>query len=802
MIQDVRYALRQLARHPVFTAISILTLAIGIGANTAIFSAARAALFQPLPFEHEDRLVRIYLTAETGGPLISLRPEVFLAVQERGRFFDRIVAQRFTSYALATDAGPERVVGIAVSEGWGATLGVRPILGRLFLPEEEAAGEDAGVALLSHGAWQRRFGGAQSVIGEVMQLDGRSHTVVGVMPPGFTYPYEAELWVPMRVRAGQRGVWSFNVPARLKPGWTVEQARADLRAVAEAAAAEVPDLEPGTTLTAVPIREVLVGGEGRTLVALLAAVGFLLLIVCANLANLLLSRALGRGREFAVRAAIGAGRTRLLRQVLVESVLLAVLGGVAGLIVAALGSALVEPLLPRRLLSYVGASPGFDWSVLAFAALVSTASGVLFGLAPAVRLSHERPFTALYSADRAIGGKGIRRLERALVVGELALALTLLSGIGLMLRDFQRLHSADLGYDPAGLLVFTVNLSPEAYPTAESRTAFMTAAFTELERLPGLAASGATTMFPSSRANSVAEVVVEGREQLLGEMTLVNSRMVTPGFLQALGVPRLRGRSITDQDRGDTRPVVVISASLARRYWPNEDPIGKRVRNGRAGDDAPWMTIVGVVGDVREFYEVVGTWYMPYAQGAESFLAGRAVFALRSATQVPPTISAVRGAMVAVDPGLPIFDAITAEDLYAASYSRQGQAAMLGSVFATFALLLAGIGVYGSISYGVSRRTREFGLRMALGSDRATIMRGVAAEGGQLVAAGMVIGAASALILARFLSSALTEVDPFDLPTFAIASLVLAAAALGAAFVPAVRATRIDPVEALRHESN
>ncbi|UCH34398.1 MAG: ABC transporter permease, partial [Armatimonadota bacterium] len=405
-----------------------------------------------------------------------------------------------------------------------------------------------------------------------------------------------------------------------------------------------------------------------------------------------------------------------------------------------------------------------------------------------------------YSADRSIGGQGVRRLQRALVVGELALALTLLSGIGLMLRDFQRLHSADLGYDPAGLLTFTVNLSREEYPTAGSRIAFMTAATTELERIPGLAAAGATTMFPSARANAVAEVLIQGREAIPGQRSLVNSRMVTPEFLDAVGIPLLRGRGISESDRAGSPPVVVISAALARRYWPGEDPIGARVRNGRAGADAPWMTIVGVVGDVREFYEVAETWYMPYAQHAGSFLAGRAVFAARSARTGAPAISAVREAMLNVDPALPIFDAITAEDLYAASYGRQGQAAMLGSVFAAFALLLASLGIYGSMSYGVSRRTREFGVRMALGSDRGTILCGVVAEGGRMVAAGIVIGAAGGLILARFLASALTEVGAFDIPTFAASAIVLAGATLSAALLPAVRATRIDPVEALRHE--
>jgi putative ABC transport system permease protein len=451
-------------------------------------------------------------------------------------------------------------------------------------------------------------------------------------------------------------------------------------------------------------------------------------------------------------------------------------------------------------LTYVGTTPGFDWTVLVFMTLVSMTSGVLFGLAPALRLSHARPFTALYTAGRAIGGRDARRMERVLVIGQLALALTLLSGMGLMLRDFQRLQAADLGYEPAGLLTFTVSLSAEDYPTAESRTAFMTEATRQLAMIPGLARVGATTMFPSAGANSMADVVAEGREPAPGERTLVNSRMVTPGFLEALGVPLLRGRGITAADRADAPPIVVISASLAEKLWPDEDPIGKRLRSRRASADSPWLTVVGLVGDVREFYDVEETWYLPYAQNAESFLSGRAVFALRGATRVPPQISAVREAMASVDPGLPIFDASTAEDLYASSLNRQGQAALLGSIFAAFALLLASLGIYGSISYGVSRRIREFGVRMALGSDRGTILRNVAAEGARMVLVGTIVGLAGALILSRLLASALTEVGPFDLQTYVISCAVLAVATLGAAFVPAVRATRIDPVEALRQE--
>jgi putative ABC transport system permease protein len=795
VFQDIRYAFRQFARRPGFAIVAILTLGIGIAANTAIVSAARASLFLPLPFEHEERLVRIYLTNETGGPRLSLRTAVFQAVRDRAQAFDALVAQRFTEYALATDGGPERVIGIAVSEGWAETLGVTPALGRTFTPEEEARGEDAGVLLLSHGAWQRRFGGAASALGSVMLLDGRPHSVVGILRPGFNYPYNAELWVPMRVEGVQRGVWAFNAPARLRPGWTVGRALEHLRAVSAAAAADVRDLQPGMVLTAVPIRDTLVGDEGRTLLALLGAVGFFLLLVCANLATLLHAKAVGRSREFALRTAIGATRVRLFRQLLVESVVLALLGGVAGIVLASFGTSLVQPLLPRSLSNF-GTVATLDGSVLAIAVLLAVLSGVLFGLAPALRLARSRVDLALQSSARSIGARGGRSLEQILVVGELAIALTLLSGIGLMLRDFQRLQSADLGYEPTGMTTFTVSLSREQYPTAESRLAFATTAEAALAAIPGVPTVGGTSMFPSARGGSLAEVVVEGREPSPGVRILVHDRLVTPGFLDALGVPLLRGRTITARDGASGDPVIVISAGLAQRLLPDENPLGRRVRNARDGDAAPWMTVVGVVGDVREFYDVDVTWYRPFAQHAHLRSAAELVFAVRG-EQSQLSVPTLRQAIAAVDPGLPVYDVISATGLYAESFGRQGQAALLGSFLAAFALAVAGMGIYGSISYGVSRRTREIGVRMALGSDRETVLRGIVAEGGRLVMAGLAIGLAGALVLARFLSAALTEIGAFDLATFLGSSAVLATVGMVAALLPAIRATKIDPMEAL-----
>ncbi|MFW6201247.1 MAG: ABC transporter permease [Gemmatimonadota bacterium] len=800
--QDLRYAARQLRRQPGFAVVAVLTLALGIGAATTIFNAAEVALLRPLPFEHADRLVRIYRVPEEGTPRISLRPETYLAVERRGQFFDRIIGQRYTTFTRTTDAAPERMIGIAVTAGWAETLGVRPLLGRVFSREEERLGAAAGVAVLSHATWQSRFGGDEGVLGREIVLNGRPHTVVGVMRPGMRFPYNADLWVPMRADDPQVGPWSYNVQARLRPGVTLEAVREELRRITGEvmASGEAPALVEGHTLTAYRMRELFVGDEARTTLALLGAVGFLLLIVCANLANLLLAKGLNRGREFAVRASVGASRGRLVRQLLTESLLLGVVGSALGILLAWLGGGLAQPLLPSDL-DYVEATVSMNGTVLGFAVGLAVLSTLIFGLLPALRLSRARPGGALLRARGAAGDLSGRALGRSLVVAEIALGIVLLTGTGLVVQDLQRLASVDMGYETDGLLTFSMSLSREPYDEPSNRPGFLERAAAELRASPGVAAAGVTSMFPSDRGNSLRQVEVAGREDSPGTELMVNNRLVTPGFFDALGIEVVEGRGITERDRADTRPVAVVSRAMADRFWPDESPIGQQVRRVGSGEDDEWMTVVGIVDDVREFFDVRETWYLPYAQHADERSASNATFAVRGATGAAPSVSTVRRAMADVAPELPLVDVITARELHASSLTRQRQAAGLSAAFAGFGLLLAAIGLYGSIAYAVNRRRREFGIRMALGSDRTRILRGVVGEGMRLVVVGTAIGAVGALAVSRLLGSVLETVGGgFDPLPFGVAAAVVAATAVIASVLPARRAARVDPMRVLREE--
>lgn len=801
LLKDIRFAVRQLRKQPAFAVVAVLTLGLGIGAATAIFNVAEVALYRPLPFDHEDRLVRVYRVPEAGTPWISLRPRTYQAVERRGRFFDRIVAQRYTTFTRRTDDGPERMVGIAVTAGWAETLGVRPHIGRVFSPAEERLGAASGVTLLSYTAWQQRFGGDEDVLGRRIVLNGRPHTVVGVMQRRVRFPYSADLWVPMRADDEQVGPWSFNVQARLRPGVTLASAREELRSIARdaAAAGEASALEAdGMTLTAYRLRDLFVGDEGRTTLALLGAVGFLLLIVCANLANLLLAKGLNREREFAVRASLGASRRRLVQQVLTEGLLLGGAGSGLGILLAYLGSGLAQPLLPSRL-EYVEATVTMNGVVLGFAVGLALLSTLLFGLLPALRLSGVRPGTGLLRSRSASGDAAGRRLGASLVVAEIALGIVLLTGAGLVTQDLRRLASVDLGYDPAGLSTFSVSLNREPYTEPPLRTDFVARAAAELEALPGVTSAGVTSMFPSHGGNALAQIEIEGRDDPPGTQRMVNHRLVTPSYFDALDIPLLAGRGITERDRADTRPVVVISAATARRYWPDGDPIGERVR--RSGEDgAEWMTVVGVVDDVREFWDVDETWYLPYAQHADASSASNATFAVRGATDTPVPTTRLREAMADVAPELPVLDLKTANDLYAESLVRQRQAAGFSGAFGAFGLLLAAMGLYGSISYAVNRRRREFGIRMAMGSDQGRILRNVIGEGVRLVLVGTVLGGLGAVAVARLLARALETVDGFVPTPFVVAVLVLGSVAVAAAALPARRAARVDPMTVLREE--
>jgi predicted permease len=560
----------------------------------------------------------------------------------------------------------------------------------------------------------------------------------------------------------------------------------------------LPGFSSDMTLMPVSIREVLVGGEGRTVTALSAAVGFLLLLVCANLASLLLSRGLNRQAEFALRSSLGASRVRLIRQSLVESLVLGAAGGVVGITLAAFGVGILDPLLPEDLLT-LGTGIAIDRGVLSFAMLVSLLTGIALGVLPAVRLSATSPGQLLRSGAVAITGPRKQRIGGALVVGELAVTLMLLTGVGLMVRDLQRLQSIDLGYDQNGMVVFTVGLDRAPYLDGPRRVQFANQLIGELTASPAVRSAGATTTFPRHRGNTIASLESEGGMISSTSVPPSNSRYVVPGYLQHLGAVLLRGRWLEGTDRAGGPPVAVVSASLAQRFWPDQDPIGRRLRNRRDGDGAPWHTVVGVVDDVRESDEITGTWYVPYAQHAHERNAAQLTFAVRGVSpNDPPSLAIIERAVRAADPGLPVFDATTVQRINVEAVGRERYGTLLGSGFATFGLLLAALGLYGAISYSVARRGREFGLRLALGGERRMILRDVLGQVVRLVLAGAVVGLGGALATARVIGANLSEVGSFDPIAFGVALVLLTVTALAAGAIPAWRAMRIDPVVSLR----
>lgn len=798
-MSELRYSFRQLAKRPVYTLVAVLILGLSIGANTALFSVAGVTVFQSLPFGHAERLVRIYKIPQSGRPRISPRSGVFRLVKE-AQSFQNVVAQRYTTFTLETDNGPERVVGDAVTAGWTATLEVHPILGRTFSPQETARGENAGVVVLSYATWQNRFGGDPAALTRSIRLNGRALRIIGIMPPNFQYPYGAELWVPLNVEGRQTGPWAFNIQARLAAGVTLAQAREELRALTSRALVEVPGFPRNQLLTPVPTKEVLLRDSAGTIFALLAAAGFLLLIVCVNLANLMFARALGRGREFAIRLSLGAPRRRLVWQLLGESLTLALLGAVVGVALANLTTGWMAALVPGRLDDFhvmVRIQP----SALLFTIAIAVASAVAFGLAPALHLSSRNPSQALSpGGTRSTGDLRMRRLMQGLIVGELGLALMLLSGAGLMLRELQARESVPVGYAPQGLLNFSASLAHAPYDEPTARIEFVKHAVTALEALPGIASAGAISIFPSHRGNALASLDVEGREKVEGERLLVNHRLISPGFLKTLQVPLLQGRWLRESDRSDTRPVVLVSRTLARQLWADGRAVGHRIRNARSGADGPWMTVVGVVGDVRESGDAEGTWYLPYAQHPASSDASSVVFTVRGSSGHIPDLKLIRAALARIDPKLPVFDAVSAAALLGEALEQSRQAAWLAGFIGAFGLFLAVLGLYGSISHAVTHRTREIGIRMAMGADPRRVLRTILAQGVRLVLLGSLLGLGGSLVLTRLLSGTAVHVDSFDPITFCVSVFTLGLTSLLAVSVPARRAAHIDPLEALRYE--
>jgi predicted permease len=785
--QDLGYALRQMHKAPVFTLIAVLTLALGIGASTAIFSILDAVVLRPLPFSEPERLVRLFETNPQTDSFSISEPN-YREWRQANRSFTDMAAIGDESLGLFGQGEPVKLQGAGVTASFFSLLGAKPLLGRAFLPAEDRPGAAAPVAILSHGLWRSRFGGDPGVIGRTLRLQGRSFTVVGVMPADFVYPDWAEIWIPLvpGMNPDRDDRW-LDVVARLKPGVSLEQARADLDGVAARLAERYPDSNRDWGVRIISLHESIVGPQvTRALLVLFGAVGLLLLMACVNVSNLLLARATVRGREMGLRSALGASRARLLRQLMTESLLFAGLGAFAGLGVAHGLVKLVRafaPDVPRL----DGVS--LDGRVFAFTLLTALVTGLLFGLAPALQASRSDLQALLQQGGRAAMAAG-RRLRDGLVVGELALAMVLLICAGLMIGSFLRLQNVDTGFDAEGVLMVRLDLPSEEYPE-QRRRLFLTEALQRISSLPGVREAGATNASPFGAFQPNNTFLVEGREPRgTGDFHSADWRAVSPGFFRALEIPLRRGRLFTEADREGAQDVVVISQTMADRLWPGDDPIGRRILWGDANGTP--LTIVGVVGDVRDMdIEEVPRFviFVPYRQVPWP----QETLMIKAVEGPPGLAAAIRREIRALDGNLPIPEVRPLRQSLAGAVEGPRFRMFLFGLFAAAGLVLAVVGVYGVMTFAVAQRTREIGVRLALGARPWSVVGLVLRRGLLLTVLGIGLGWAGAFALTRLLASLLYGTAPTDAITFAAVALLLAAVATAAGYVPARRAAAIDP---------
>jgi putative ABC transport system permease protein len=804
MLQNLRYAARSLRKSPTLTLAVVLTLAVCIGATTAVFSVVYAVLFRPLPF------------ADPGGVLLvreiwrgmpgSMSVGNWADVRREDRLFQHLVPMQGASVNLAGSDQPENVAAARVGADFFALLGVAPALGRAFLPEEDRPGSD-GVVVLSDGLWRRRFGADPAVIGRDVRIDGVPRRVIGVMPRSLDYTlYDEELWVPNAFTPEQLAEHDehfLTVLGRLKPGVAPAQVRPEIEQIGRGLRERFPQVNNERGLAAVSLHEELVGDYRARLYILLGAVAFVLLIACANIANLLLARATGRARETAIRAAIGAGRGHILRHALAESLLLAAAGGLLGVLAAYWGVAglvAVGPAdIPRLALARV------DAPVLGFVLLLTLLCGFVFGLAPAARMAAQLPQDALKEGGRT-GSAGRRdRLRAVLVVGEIALALVLLTGAGLLIRSSVALNGVDPGFDPAGVLVGRVSLPASGYAGAEQSVQAFERIAERLAQAPGVTAAGLVSSAPFEGASDNG-LIPEGRPLDIRSAISADMRLVTAGYFGAMGLRLRAGRTFTAEDRAGAPLVMVVNQTFARLAWPGQDPLGKRVACCEAGPDGGpnWKTVVGVVADVRAEgldQQAPPEFYLPIAQAphaAWQWIDRTMTLAARTRGEPTALAAAMRDAVGSVDRSLPVYSIGTMGERRTASLASSRFSTMLLTVFGGIALLLAAIGVYGVISYGVTQRSQEIGIRVALGAGQARVLRLVVGHAAVLTGAGLLLGLGGSLLLSRAIGGLLFRVSPTDPPTLAAGVVVLALVALVAALLPAQRASRVDPATALR----
>jgi putative ABC transport system permease protein len=803
-LQDVRYALRSFRKSPGFAAAVLIVLALGIGANAAIFTVVNAVLLKPLPYKDSDRLVMVWHVPPPamfpGMTQFAVSAANYLDWERRQHVFTRMAVHQYKTYTLTGRGQPEMLRAQSVSAGFFDVLGVRPIAGRWFLPEEDDPGHEP-VAILSHRLWQTRFGGDRSIVGSRVTLDGSPFTVVGVMGPAFTFPDWAQVWTPLAWTEKERAVrseHSLMVVARLAPAVDVQQAQAEMAAISRTLEQEYPEDNKGWGAVVVPLREDLVGDVRPSLLVLLGAVAFVLLIACANVANLVLARTLARRREMAVRLALGAGAGRIVRQVLTETTVLAVAGGALGLLVARAGVDLITAFfgegLPQAMPMHV------DWQVLAFTSVVSLATGLGAGLVPALRIAHANVTDAIKeSGGRGGSDAAGSRVRTALIVVEVALSLVLLIGAGLLIRSLWVLNTVSPGFDARGVLTASVSLPERRYPEREQQARFFTELVGRVRALPGVESASVVLALPLSGSGNSWPVQIIGRPQLpMSEQPQVQGNLITPGYLRTMRIPLVRGRDFTEADRQGAPAVALVSEAMAKRLWPGEDPIGQRLSTAFFPDTT--REVVGIVRDVRE-HELaaagIASMYFPLAQVPWA----SAAIVVRTRLAAPEALaSSLVGAVHAIDPDQPIDSVMPMETVVTRSMSDRQFTMYLLSAFAAFALVLAAVGLYSVLAYGVRRRVREIGIRMALGAGARGVVRIIVADAFRPTLIGIGVGLAAAIAIRRVIASLLFGVNPGDPATFAAVAALLMAVALAASAVPAYWATKIDPNLALRDE--
>ena len=815
LLQDIRYGIRMWIKNPVFTAVAIFTLALGIGANSAIFSVINAILFRELPYEKPEQLVLLWgdnPRAQLASRQLPTSAANFLSWREQSQSFTELAAFRAWPFIVTGGDNPERIWGARVSGNLFQLLGVKPVLGRNFLPEEDAAG-GAPVVIISHNLWQRRFGSDSSVIGKNLQVDGKSYMITGVtlpqfgfpqttgMPALFRFPEHTDLWMPLALtdeEKANRNTHNLAVIGRLKPSMTVEQTQAEMSNIASRLAQQF-ESNKDLNISVSSLHEQMVKQSRPTLYVLLAAVGFVLLIACANVANLLLGRAAARQREVAVRIALGARRSRLIRQLLTESLMLSVTGGLLGLLIGVAGYSVLVAVSPPGL--FYTKNIGLDLRVLGFTLLLSILTGIIFGLVPALQTSKTDLHEVLKENGRGnIGSRARNRFRSLLVVSEVALALMLLIGAGLLINSFLRLQKTKLGFNPQNVLTMEIMLPflpPSPYAgDAQRMSGFFTSALERIAALPGVTAAGAVTSLPLSGGVQSAKFIArELPPPASGQEPSAQYAVITPDYFRTIEAPLLRGRVFDNQDTATSAPVIIINEACARMLWPNEEAVGKHLSIGFEGSVT--REIVGVVGDTKQSdidIDAKPAMYLPHLQSPTPLMT----ILVRTISDPTNLNAAVRSQISSVDKDVPVSNMMTMDKVVSTSLAPRNFNMVLLSIFAVVALVLAVIGIYGVLSYSVTQRTHELGLRMALGAQQNDVLKLVLNQGLKLILLGVVTGLIGAFALMRLMSSLLFGVASSDPVTFGLIAGLLSVVALIACYFPARRATKVDPIIALR----